>query len=98
LAKELITIVYLWTLNNTSMEAILLFGIGGTEALLIFGAVLLLFGAKKIPEFAKGLGKGIREFKDAVGGVEKDIDSAGRDVKRNIDSARDAGRIDSDNK
>jgi sec-independent protein translocase protein TatA len=80
------------------MEAILLFGIGGTEALLIFGAVLLLFGAKKIPEFAKGLGKGIREFKDAVGGVEKDIDSAGRDVKRNIDSARDAGRIDSDNK
>ncbi len=80
------------------MEAILLFGIGGTEALLIFGAVLLLFGAKKIPEFAKGLGKGIREFKDAVGGVEKDIDSAGRDVKRNIDSARDAGRIESDNK
>jgi sec-independent protein translocase protein TatA len=78
------------------MEAILLFGIGGTEAMLIFGAVLLLFGAKKIPEFAKGLGKGIREFKDAVGGVEKDIDSAGRDVKRNIDSARDAGRIDSD--
>lgn len=78
------------------MEAILLFGIGGTEALLIFGAVLLLFGAKKIPEFAKGLGKGIREFKDAVGGVEKDIDSTGRDVKRNIDSARDAGRIDSD--
>jgi len=78
------------------MEAILLFGIGGTEALLIFGAVLLLFGAKKIPEFAKGLGKGIREFKDAVGGVEKDIDAAGRDVKQNIDSARDAGRIDSD--
>lgn len=78
------------------MEAILLFGIGGTEALLIFGAVLLLFGAKKIPEFAKGLGKGIREFKDAVGGVEKEIDSGTRDVKRNIDSAREAGRIDSD--
>jgi sec-independent protein translocase protein TatA len=76
------------------MEAILLFGIGGTEALLIFGAVLLLFGAKKIPEFAKGLGKGIREFKDAVGGVDKDIENASRDVKRNIDSAREAGRID----
>jgi sec-independent protein translocase protein TatA len=80
------------------MEAILLFGIGGTEALLIFGAVLLLFGAKKIPEFAKGLGKGIREFKDAVGGVEKEVDNAGRDVKRNIDSARDAGRIEGDTK
>lgn len=78
------------------MNALLLFGIGGTEALLIFGAVLLMFGAKKIPEFAKGLGKGIREFKDAVGGVDKEINDAGRDVKRNIDSARDAGRIDND--
>ena len=76
------------------MEAILLIGIGGTEARLIFGVVLGLFGAKKIPEFAKGLGKGIREFKDAVGGVENDIKDAGRDAKRNIDSTREAGRID----
>ncbi|MBC6990994.1 MULTISPECIES: twin-arginine translocase TatA/TatE family subunit [Hymenobacter] len=39
---------------------------GGTEILLIVIAIILLFGAKRIPELAKGLGKGIREFKDAT--------------------------------
>jgi sec-independent protein translocase protein TatA len=39
---------------------------GGTEILLIVLAIILLFGAKRIPELAKGLGKGIREFKDAT--------------------------------
>ncbi|MCD6432834.1 MAG: twin-arginine translocase TatA/TatE family subunit [Sulfurimonas sp.] len=36
---------------------------GGTELLIIFGIVILLFGAKKIPELAKGFGKGIKNFK-----------------------------------
>lgn len=40
-------------------------GIGGTELLVIGGIILLLFGGRKIPEMMKGLGKGIREFKDA---------------------------------
>jgi sec-independent protein translocase protein TatA len=40
-------------------------GLSGGELLLIVGVVVLLFGAKKIPEFAKGLGQGIREFKKA---------------------------------
>lgn len=39
---------------------------GITEILLIVGAILLLFGGKKIPELMKGLGTGIREFKDAT--------------------------------
>ncbi len=39
--------------------------IGGTEILLIFLALLVLFGGKKIPEFMKGLGQGIKEFKKA---------------------------------
>ena len=39
--------------------------------------ILLLFGAKKIPELAKGLGKGIREFKDATKEVKDEIDKAG---------------------
>ena len=76
------------------MEAILVFGIGGTEWLVIGAAVLLFFGAKKIPEFAKGLGKGIREFKNAVNDVNQDVEESTKDVKRNIDSAREAGRID----
>ena len=45
---------------------LLLFSIGGPEIILILFVILLLFGAKKIPELAKGLGKGIREFKDAT--------------------------------
>ena len=40
-------------------------GIGGTEILLIFIAILVLFGGKKIPEFMKGLGEGVKEFKKA---------------------------------
>jgi len=47
--------------------------LGTPELLLIFLIVLVLFGSKKIPEFAKGLGKGIREFKEALRGVEDEM-------------------------
>lgn len=46
------------------------FGLGGPEITLIVLALLLLFGGKKIPELMKGLGKGIKEFKDASKGIE----------------------------
>ena len=46
---------------------------GGMEWIIIIVAVLLLFGAKKIPELARGLGRGIREFKDGVKGVAQDV-------------------------
>lgn len=46
---------------------------GGGEIMLILGVVLLLFGGKKLPELARGLGKGIREFKDASEGVKREI-------------------------
>ena len=39
---------------------------GGTELLIIFGIIVLLFGAKKIPDLAKGLGKGIKNFKSEM--------------------------------
>jgi sec-independent protein translocase protein TatA len=42
----------------------LIFGLGTTELIVILVVVLLLFGGRKIPEFMKGLGKGIREFKN----------------------------------
>lgn len=59
------------------MKTILLFlgGIGMQEILLIGGVVLLFFGAKKIPEFMKGLGKGVREFKDGVKEMKNDMDA-----------------------
>jgi sec-independent protein translocase protein TatA len=58
------------------MQASLLFlgSIGTTEILVILFIVLLLFGAKKIPELARGLGRGIREFKDASKEIKKNIE------------------------
>ncbi|MDA0334379.1 MAG: twin-arginine translocase TatA/TatE family subunit [bacterium] len=47
------------------------------ELLVIFLVVLLLFGAKRIPEMAKGLGKGIREFRSAVKDVQQEVDITG---------------------
>lgn len=47
--------------------------LGATEIILIIVAIILLFGAKKIPELAQGVGKGMKEFKKAVKEVEEDI-------------------------
>ena len=47
-------------------------GLGGTEIFLIVIVLLLFFGGKRIPELAKGLGKGIREFKDASSGKSEE--------------------------
>ncbi len=49
---------------------------GGWELILIFLVVLILFGAKRLPELARGLGQSIREFKGAVDGVQKEIKDA----------------------
>jgi sec-independent protein translocase protein TatA len=49
------------------------FGLGGMEVVLILAVVLILFGAKKIPELAKGLGSGIKEFKKATKEVTDEI-------------------------
>jgi sec-independent protein translocase protein TatA len=54
----------------------LILGLGGPEIALIMFAMLMLFGAKKIPELARGLGKGIREFKDATKDVKDQIDKS----------------------
>lgn len=47
--------------------------IGGGELMVIILFILMFFGSKKIPELARGLGKGMREMKDAVNGVQSDI-------------------------
>ncbi|CCG99587.1 twin-arginine translocase TatA/TatE family subunit [Fibrella sp. WM1] len=56
-------------------------GLGGQEMLLIFLALLLFFGAKKLPELARGLGKGIREFKDATKDVRENIEDGLKETK-----------------
>lgn len=50
--------------------------LGTGEIVLLVIAMLLLFGGKKIPELARGLGRGIREFKDASGGIKRDIEDS----------------------
>lgn len=56
--------------------------LGWPELLALAVLVLLLFGGKKIPELMKGLGKGVRSFKDGVNGVEKDLEVKDTDAAR----------------
>lgn len=53
-----------------------LFNLGGGEIILILALVLILFGAKKLPELAKGLGTGIKEFKKATRDVTEEVSNA----------------------
>ena len=53
---------------------LLLLGIGGQELVFIALIILLLFGGKKIPELMKGLGKGVKSFKDGVSGIDEITD------------------------
>lgn len=55
------------------MNRLLIFGLGGQEILFIALIVLLIFGGRKIPELMKGLGKGIKSFKEGMNGVEEDL-------------------------
>ena len=60
------------------MEGILLFlgGVGAQEILLIEIVILILFSAKRIPEFMKNLGKGVKEFKSGIKDVQDDIEKS----------------------
>jgi sec-independent protein translocase protein TatA len=62
------------------MNSSLLFlgDIGGSELILIMVVILIFFGANKIPELARGLGKGIREFKDASSEIRNEFERAGQ--------------------
>ncbi|MFK7774640.1 MAG: twin-arginine translocase TatA/TatE family subunit [Saprospiraceae bacterium] len=56
-------------------------GLGGPEILLIFFAILLLFGGKKIPELMRGVGKGIREFNSARSTIEEELKQGMKEVE-----------------
>ncbi len=58
---------------NTSLAVL---GLSGGELIIVLVAMLVLFGAKKIPEFAKGLGQGIKEFKKASSEVTNEFQNA----------------------
>ena len=57
--------------------------LGAGEIIVIALIVLLLFGGKKIPELMKGLGKGVRSFKEGMNNIENDIENSGTDKSNN---------------
>lgn len=60
---------------------------GGSEWILIVLAVLILFGGRKIPEFMRGIGKGIREFNDAKQNVKKEIEEGINEKDKKTETA-----------
>ncbi len=77
-----------WRLTN--MGILLLFSIGGPEILVILLAILLLFGSKKIPELARGLGKGLNEFKRAANDIKQEINDSSKDINNDIDDMKNS--------
>ncbi len=69
------------------MNYVLLFGMpGGGELFFIVLIIIMLFGSKKIPELARGLGKGMREIKNATGDIQREIKEGARDINTVKDS------------
>lgn len=70
------------------------FNLGMGEILVIMVIVLLVFGAKRLPEIGQSMGKGIREFKKSIKEVQSEIDDTSSDgtPPRQIDQPREAGR------
>lgn len=64
------------------IDRLLIFGLGGQEILIIALIVLLLFGGRKIPELMKGLGKGVKSFKDGMKGVEEELNTGDEKEKK----------------
>jgi len=63
---------------------ILFLNLGGGEVLLVLLVVLLFFGSKSIPELARGLGKGLREIREATDNIKREIENGANEVSSNI--------------
>lgn len=68
----------------------IIMGLGAFEWVVIIMIILLLFGAKKIPELAKGLGQGISEFRKASSEIRKEIEKGAADVNESVNRKDDA--------
>mgnify|MGYP001565309959 CR=1 FL=1 len=69
-----------------------MFGLGLGETVLIIIAILLLFGAKRLPEVAQGLGKGVREFRRAMKDTTDEIKGTGEEKKPTDSSQSETGK------
>lgn len=62
--------------------------IGATEWIIIAIAFLVLFGSKRIPEFARGLGQGIKEFRKATRDIKNEIEAGSKDIDDSVNSEK----------
>lgn len=65
-----------------SQQLLFIGHLGAGEIMVIALIVLLLFGGKKIPELMRGIGKGVRSFKEGVNNIEKDIENCAEEPKK----------------
>lgn len=75
-------------------DMLLFLNVGTPELLLILLVALLLFGGNKLPELARGLGKGIREFKDASENVKREIHRNINEVNQQIEESAETFKAD----
>ena len=67
---------------------LLFLNLGSGEVIVVLFVFLLFFGSSKIPELARGLGKGMREFKDAANNIQREIADAAEPVKKEGDDIK----------
>jgi sec-independent protein translocase protein TatA len=67
--------------------SLLFLNLGGSEVMLILVVVLLFFGSKNIPNLARGLGKGMREFREATDGIKREIEKTTEPVTEEMKKA-----------
>lgn len=86
----MVKILSLPKLINKPMTNLLLLGWlpGGPEWIIIALVILLLFGGKKIPELMRGLGKGVKSFKDGVNEAKEEINKVKEEIDKPADSAK----------
>lgn len=75
-----ISVIINYQINKKTMNPLLI-NLNGWEIPIIVLVILILFGGKKIPEFMKGLGKGINSFKRGLNDIEEDIKASSSDSK-----------------
>jgi TatA/E family protein of Tat protein translocase len=73
-----------------------MFGIGTQELIIIFMIILLVFGSKKLPELAQGLGKGIKEFRKATSEIQEELDVNKPYERKTVNKTADTDAVNSD--
>lgn len=79
-------------------QILLFFNIGAPEMMLIVLVIIMFFGSKKIPELARGLGKGMREFKNATSDIQREIKESTQEIKDSTDIKKQVGELMKDEK